>query len=129
MKEIVCIDGRKVKRISRWIKLRQNYNPRMDNSLWDYVTDENGYHPYSEKFNAKNGLFLDYFRHNGKTYALEQFYCFGSAFLGGEPLMYEDMEGKLNVIGTLYMDGPIFGPALYAEWSECCEYVRLYEDA
>ena len=127
MKTIVTTDGRELKRISRWIKLQHNYNPTKRNSLWDYVDDENGHHPCHQEFNPKGGLYLDYFRYNGKTYALEQFYCIGSAFLGGIPPMYEDENSKLGVIGTLYMDGPIFGPALYAEWSEDCEYVRLYE--
>ena len=128
MKEITCIDGRKVKRVSRWIKLEQNYNPCKRNSLWDYVSDSAGYHPYSDKFDPTDGLYLDYFKFRGKTYALDQFFCIGSAFLGGVPLMYYDEYGKLCVIGPLYMDGPIFGKALYGEWSECCEYVRLYEE-
>ena len=128
MKEITCTDGTKLRRVSRWIELKHNYNPNKRNSLWDYVEDENGYHPYNDKFNPANGLYLDYFKFRGKPYSLEQFYCIGSAFLGGEPHMYYDEYGKLCVIGTLYMDGPIFGPALYGEWSECCEYVRLYEE-
>lgn len=120
-----------MKRISRWIALRHEYNPRKTNALWDYVCDENGYHPYSKDFNPANGLCLDYFVHkrdNVKTkYALDQFFVIGSAWIGGLPLMYEDENGKTGVIGTLFMDGPIFGPALYAEWDECCEHVRLYE--
>ena len=128
MKEITCTDGTKLRRISRWIELKHNYNPNKRNSLWDYVTDENGYTPHQHNFNPKNGLYLDYFRFDGKTYALGQFYCLGSMFLSQAPYFYDDENGKLGVIGTLYMDGPVFGPAMLAEWDECCEYVRLYEE-
>ena len=128
MKEITCTDGTKLRRISRWIKLKQNYNPTKRNSLWDYVSDSAGYHPYSDKFDPSDGLYLDYFKFKGKTYALDQFFCIGSAFLGGVPHMYYDEHGKLGVIGTLYMDSPIFGPAIYGEWDEYCEHVRLYEE-
>ena len=128
MKEITCIDGTKLRRISRWIKLRQNYNPTERNSLWDYVCDASGYHPYQDKFNPADGLYLDYFKFDGNTYALEQFFMLNSMFLSQAPYMYYDENGKLGVIGTVYMDGSIWGPALYGEWDECCEYVRLYEE-
>ena len=128
MKEIVTKDGRKLRRISRWIKIQQNYNPSKRNALWDYVTDGYGYHPYQDKFDPKDGLFLDFFKFRGHTFALEQFYALGSAWVGMAPHMYDDVDGKLGVIGALYMDGPIFGPAMYGEFDECCEHVRLYED-
>ena len=128
MKEITCIDGTKLRRISRWIKLRQNYSPSKRNSLWDYVSDSAGYHPYSDKFDPSDGLYLDYFVYKGQTYALDQFYILGSFFLTHPPYMYYDENGKLAVIGTMYMDGSIWGPAMYGEWDECCEYVRLYEE-
>ena len=127
MKEITCTDGTKLRRISRWITWHTNYAPRKDNALWDYVRDGYGHSPYNEKFD-KSERYLDYFRFGGKKYAIESFYGLGSAFLGGQPYMYEDEDGKLGVVGALYMDGPIFGPALYMEVSDCSQYVRLYEE-
>lgn len=127
MKIIEAKDGRKYRRISRWITLKTNYNPTKRNSLWDYVTDESGYHPYQDEFNPKNGLYLDYFRFGGRTYALEQFYVLGSVWLPGPPPMYDDEDGKLGVIGTVDMDSNMYHP-IYGEWDECCEHVRLYEE-
>ena len=128
MKIVTCTDGTKLRRISRWIKLQCNWHPTSRNSLWDYACDGSGYHPYQDRFNPGEGLYLDYFRFRGKTYALEQFCVLGSVWLGGHPHYYVDKKGKLGAIGTIYMDGPIFGPALYAEWDEYCEHVRLYEE-
>lgn len=123
--EIISTDGRRLERVSRWIELKHNYHPSKRNSLWDYVTDGSGNRPSSEKFNPDDGLFLDYFRHNGKTYALEQFGVLGGVWVGGTPVMYHDKDGKLGVIGTVDMDGNMYSP-LYAEWDEYCERVRLY---
>lgn len=120
--------GRQYRRISRWITLKHNYHPTKRNKLWDYACDKNGYHPYQDKFDPANGLYLPYFRYKGQTYALKQFYILGGIWTGGQPIMYNDSDGKLAVIGTIDMDGPIFGPGLYGEWDEYCEAVRLYED-
>lgn len=128
MKIITCEDGTKLRRISRWIKLNHNYTPNSRNSLWNYACDGYGRHPYQDKFDPTDGLYLDYFRFRGRTYALEQFFILGSMWLGGKPYFYKDEDGKLGVIGTVDMDGPIFGPALYGEWDGYCEYVRLYEE-
>ena len=68
-KPVETLDNRyKLKRISRWISIRQNYNPNKNNSLWDYVSDENGYKHYQDNFNAENGLYLDFFVFAGKLY-------------------------------------------------------------
>jgi len=128
MKVITCTDGTKLRRISRWIKLKRNYWPNKRNSLWDYACDGYGYHPYQDKFDPSEGLYLDYFKFGGKTYALEQFFVLGGMWTGQPPYFYHDENGKLGHIGTVYMDGPIFGPALYGEWDEYCEHVRLYEE-
>lgn len=39
MKIITCTDGKKLRRISRWIKLQCNWHPTNRNSLWDYACD------------------------------------------------------------------------------------------
>ena len=125
MKVIKTKDGQKFERVSRWISIKTNYNPSKSNRLWDYVTDENGYHPYQDNFNKENGLYLDYFQFGGRTYAIEQFYALGSAFLSGLPILYDDKDGKLGVIGYMDMDGDLYHP-LFAEFDEYCERVRLY---
>ena len=127
MKIITCTDGTKLRRISRWIKLQCNLAPNSRNSLWNYACDGSGYHPYQDRFNPGEGLYLDYFRFRGRTYALEQFFVLGGMWTGGKPYFYKDDYG-LHTIATVDMDGPIFGPALYGEWDEYCEHVRLYEE-
>lgn len=113
-------------RLSRWIRIKQNYNPKKNNSLWDYVTDENGYKPYNEKFNPEEGLFLDYFTFNGKNYALEQFYRLGNPFFVPVSYSYETEDGKVNYLSGIDMDGNIYNP-LYIEIDENGEFVRVYE--
>lgn len=127
MKIIEAYDGTRYRRVSRWISLRTNYNPTKRNGLWDYVCDENGYHPYQDEFNSKNGLHLDYFRFGGRTYALEQFYILGGMLVGGTPIMYDNEDGTRGIIGTIDMDGDLYHPML-GEWDEYCEHVRLYEE-
>lgn len=127
MKEIISKDGVRYRRISRWIEIKHNYNPNKRNSLWDYVCDGSGYHPHQEKFNPADGLYLDYFRFGGKTYAAEQFWVLGGVWVGGAPILYDDEDGKLGYIGSVDMDGNMFHP-IYGEWDEYCEHVRLYEE-
>lgn len=127
MKEITSIDGRTFVRLSKWLNLKTNYHPCRRNPLWDYACDENGYHPFQEKFNPANGVTLDYFTFRGKDYALEEFYVLGSVWITAQPIMYLDEDGKLGVIGTVCMDGDIYHP-YYGEWDEYCERVRIYEE-
>lgn len=124
-KVFVTESGNKYTR-SRWINVRHAYDVTPRHSLYDYCTDENGYHPYQDKFNPENGTYLDYFKYNGKLYALDQFYGLGSIAVGGYPEMFTDTDGKLTVIGAVNMDGNLFAPE-HAEFDECCERVRIYE--
>ncbi len=123
-------DGKRTfNRISRWIKVKQNYNPCSRNSLWDYVQDENGYKPYQEQFNPENGLYLDYFRWNGRNYALEQFWALGNPFYSAISYSYEDENGKTAYLSGMYMDGDIYGRDMfYIEMDDCGEYVRVYTE-
>ena len=125
MKLIKVNDGREFTR-SRWIKIQQNYNPTKKNKLWDFVTDDSGYHPYQEKINSDNGLFLDYFRHKGNNYALEQFIRIGSMVCPGEPPYYEDHEGK-HLLCAVDFYGDMYHPC-YIELDNCGEQVRVYEE-
>ena len=127
MKKFTTIDGKnEITRLSRWITVKQNYNANKNNSLYDYVTDESGYHPYEEEYSPENGTYLDYFRFNGRTYAIGQFYLIGSPWVGGEPYRFEDTDGTITTVGAVDMDGHIFAP-LYLEIDEYGERVRLYE--
>lgn len=113
-------------RVSRWIKVKQNYNPRKNNRLWDYVTDENGYKPHNDNFNPENGLYLDYFRFNGRTYAIEQFFAFGSiADTIGHASGYIENGEKHYLQG--FDNENIYNP-IFIELDEYGENVRIYEE-
>lgn len=119
-KEIVTKDGRIIRRISRWIRIRHNYSPNKRNSLWYYVTDGNGYREGQEKFNADSGLFLDYFVWNGRKWAIEQFLRMDF------PMMWRNSEGKLRWICGY--DGENYYNPILIEMDEYCENVRVYEE-
>ena len=71
-------DGRLYRPVSRWIRLRSEYiTPR--HSLWDYAEHNEGV--------------LYYFEFRGRKYALGQFMSFSY------PILYEDKDGKLGIIG------------------------------
>ena len=128
-KNYLTIDGKYIcTPVSRWIKLQVNYNPSPSNSLWDYVHDGHGYSSGSSKFDPDehDGKYLDYFRWKRKRYALDSFAALGSAWCSGCPYMYEDEDGKVDVIGYVFMDGSYFAPPLYLQMDEYSEYVRLW---
>ena len=125
MKKIILdTDGRKWERVSRWITLKTNSRPNKRNALWDYACDAYGYHPYQSKFDPSKGLYLDYFRYKGRTYALDQFCALGSVWVGGFPAMYMNEDGKLGVIGAVDMDEMFF--PMYMEMEENSDRIRLY---
>ena len=120
MKTIAANDGKEIVRISRWIKIRQNYNVSKRNSLYYYATDENGYREGQTNYNPENGLYLDYFKFNGRTYAIEQFYRMDY------PIFFENEDGKTSYIAG-YDSENYYNP-LMIEVDECGENVRLYEE-
>lgn len=126
-KPIKTIDNRhNYKRVSRWITIRQNYSPCKNNRLWDYVTDENGYKPYQEQFNPANGLFLDYFRFNGRTFAIEQIISIGSiADCIGHSSGY--IENKQEHFLSGYDCENYYSP-IFVELDEYGDKVRIYEE-
>ena len=113
-------------RASRWIKIKNNYNPSKRNSLWDYVTDGNGRGVYSDNFDKSTGLYLDYFTFDGKNYALNQFVAIGSAWdcIGHHEGYYEDGE---QFFISAYNIEDYFRP-MYIELDEYCERVRVYRE-
>ena len=120
MTEIITKDGKTIRRLSRWIKIQRAYNVNKRNSLWYYVTDGNGYREGQSGFDPSTGLYLDYFRWNGRTWAVEQFMRLVY------PIFWEDKEGKLNWLSG-YDSENYYNPILI-EFDEYCEYVRVYEE-
>ena len=125
MKEIVTKEGRTLLRLSRWIKVQQGYNITPRHSLYDYCTDENGFYHGQSMFNPENGTFLDFFRFNGRKYAINQFIIFGGC-MGGYPPMWEDEDGKIHYLSG-YDSEDYYNPIMI-ESSEYCEYVRVYQE-
>lgn len=133
MKKYICSNNgwiettpEKMRRVSRWITVKHNYNPRKNNALWEYVSDENGYKPYQEKyFNPENGLYLDYFTYQGRNYAIEQFLALGNPFYTAFSLAYENENGQLCYLSGVDAED-LYNP-IYIEFDECCERVRVYE--
>lgn len=112
-----------ITRVSRWLMIRQNYNPRSNNSLWAYVMDGNGETPASDRFNPSEGLYLDYFNFNGRKYALDQFYRLESMFINSQNRTFKD--GRENVCICAVDAENYFNP-LYLELDASGERVRLY---
>lgn len=120
MKVLKTQDNREIKRVSRWIEIKHNYSPNKRNSLFYYATDENGYRDGQNAFNPANGLYLDYFKWNGRTWAIEQFMRLDY------PIFYNDSNGKLGVISA-YDSENYYNPILI-ELDEYGEHVRVYEE-
>lgn len=119
-------NGKKLERVSRWISVKENYTPGKNNSLWDYVTDENGYKPYQDGFNPENGLYLDYFKFAGRTYAIEQFFGIGSiADMIGHSMGYIENGERHYLSG---FDSEDYYNPLYIEIEDGGEHVRLYRE-
>lgn len=116
--------GSNIKRLSRWIKIKQAYNVTTRHCLSYYRTDENGYREGQANFNPENGTFLDYFEFQGKKYALNQFICLNSMW--AYPVMYYDENGYLNALSG-YDSENYYNPIMI-ELSECGEYVRCYRE-
>ena len=119
--------GRDVERVSRWIQIQHNYNPNKNNRLYDYATDGNGYRTGSERFNPADGVYLDYFRWSGRTWAIEQFLYLGGPWGGGRPYMFTDVDGKTTVISAYDCEN-YYNPIMI-EIDDSGERVRVYQDA
>lgn len=113
MKVFETLDNTKIKRVSRWIKLRVAYNITSRHSLYDYA----------EKIGETENC-LDCFVYNGKKYALNQFIRMGSFFSPHVTMFYENDE--LHHLSG-YDAENYFNPLLL-ELDDCGEYVRLYVD-
>lgn len=115
-----------LRRVSRWISIKHNYNPNRNNALYDYVMDEYGYKPYSDNFNPANGLYLDYFIFNGRNYAIEQFTAIGCIWdCIGHAIGYIE-NGETHYLSAFDSEN-YFNP-LFIELDEYGERVRVYEE-
>ena len=100
-KKTFVADGRSYQKGSRWIKVQNGEVKNKKHSLYDYKEDDNS---------------ITYFTHSGKRYAISQFMRLSY------PIMIEE-EG---IIGGYDIECS-YKPYLL-EISDCCEYVRLWEE-
>ena len=127
MKQFITTDGEHtVTRLSRWITIRTNYNANKRNSLYHYVTDENGYRTHQDGYDPTGGTYLDYFKFGGRTYAIEQFISLGSIWISGRPYHFIDTDGTPASVIAVDFDGDLYDP-LYIEVDEYGERVRVYQ--
>jgi len=119
MKIIKTNDNRYIKRVSRWIKIRQAYNITSRHSLFYYRMDENGYRDGQTNFNPDNGTYLDYFVFNGRKWAIDQFLRMDF------PITWEEND-KLQFLSG-YDSENYYNP-LMIEIDDSGEYVRCYYD-
>ena len=96
----------KITRVSRWIRIQTAFDITKKHSLFDYCdkTNENS---------------IDYFRYNGRKYAVNQF------FRLIHPIFFDDTNGKTNFISGY--DSENYWNPYYIEIDDCGEYVRMYE--
>lgn len=113
-------------RISRWIRVRENYNPSPRNPLWYYAMDGYGHTTSDDKCNT-NELYLDYFEHRGRKYAIEQFWALGNPFYAATIVSYRGKDGKTHFLSGV--DSEALYDPIYIELDEYGERVRLYQEA
>lgn len=124
-KEIITREGKRIIPVSRWIKIKCNYNVSKRNPLYCYAMDENGKRDGENGFNPENGLSLDYFTFNGKNYAIEQFISMQSQFCCLS-YSWEDKHGKLHFMSG-YDSENYYNPLLIEV--DCNgEYIKVYAE-
>lgn len=112
---ITCKDGQKIRRLSRWIKVREAVNVSPRSCLFDYSDDD-----------GEGNKLAFYFVFRGQRYALGRFIRCGSPWL---PVSYswEDEEGKMQFLSGA--DCTEYYRPLLIELDDAGEYVRVYEEA
>ena len=115
--------ARRAERLSRWITVQHAYDVTPRHSLYDFATDENGYHPWQNEFNPENGVYLDYFVWNGKKYALEQFIAYGGCAEFGHYHGYVENGEDHYFAGY---DAMTIFASIMIETDEFLERVRVY---
>ena len=94
-------DGRKYQKGSEWIKIHFGMIKNKKHSLYDYKEEDNS---------------ITYFTNSGKKYAISQFMRLSY------PITIEDI-GIICSYDTTCSYKPFL-----LELSDCCEYVRLWEE-
>lgn len=103
------IDTAYFERLSGW-KQTKHLMVTKRHSLFEYATDDNGYTCNDEKFNTtQKWYYLEYIEYKGYRIPLS---CCSNMF---NPFYY-----------SYDLNGNIFNPLLF-EFSEDCEYYRVYE--
>lgn len=114
MKEIICKDGTRFIRVSRWIRRKTDYN----------ITEKHGLYCYADNC-CDDTKCVDYIVHKGYRIACGAMYAIGSIYVYGEP--YEFIENKeKHFISAVDMDGDIYYP-YYIEYDEWGDKFRLYK--
>ena len=114
MKEIICRDGTRFIRVSKWISRKTDYN----------ITEKHGLYCYAEDC-CDDTKCVDYIVHKGYRIACAAMYAIGSMYVYGEP--YEFIENKeKHFISAVDMDGDIYYP-YYIECDSWGEKFRLYK--
>lgn len=119
MTEIKTRDGVIIKRVSRWIMVHDEI-VTMRHRLASYAHDSEGRVEGQTGFDPSKGLHLMWFRWNGRKWAFDQFLRLSY------PIMWDDEDGKLNYLSAY--DGENWYNPILIELSECCDYVRVYEE-
>jgi hypothetical protein len=112
MKTFTTTDGKTIERVSRWIKIQTIYNITPRHSLYCYAEDM-----------SDDGNGVDYFTYKGTKYALNQFISCLSPW--GYPIMWYENDKLQHASG--YDSENYYNP-LILEFSDCCEYIRLYQE-
>lgn len=114
MKEIICKDGTRFIRVSRWISRKTDYN----------ITKKHGLYCYAEDC-GDNTKCVDYIIHKGYKIACGAMYGIGSMWVPGEP--YEFIENnEKHYINAVDMDSNIYDP-YYIECEFYGNKFRLYK--
>lgn len=116
-KNIIVTDaGNELMRVSRWIKVRHAENITPRHALYYWAENARGYRCCEGDGDGAN---VYYFTFRGRRYALNEFTPLTV------PEMYETPEEERGIIG--YMQIETARPLLL-EYSECMDFVRVYEE-
>lgn len=111
-KLILTESGKTLERVSRWIHRNQAYN----------VTPRHSLHYYAED-TGDGGNVVDFFRWNGRKWAVNQFFAFGTMFTPQAGEMWEESDGLHCIAG--YDSENWYNPIMI-ELSPDAECVRVY---
>ena len=111
-KLILTDSGKTLERVSRWIHREQRYN----------VTPRHGLHYYAEDIGDGENV-LDYFRWNGRKWAVNQFFRYGTMFTLAAGETWEEPDGRHHIAGC---DSENYYNPILIELSPDAERVRVY---